>query len=42
MNSDVFIHYNTPEEYVAAVQRMINARSEWRAHIQQQKASMAL
>ena len=41
MNSDVFVHYNTPEEYVAALRRMLNARNEWREQIRQQRASMA-
>ena len=42
MNSDVFVHYNTPEEYVAAVERMLNARNEWREHIKQQKALLSI
>ena len=39
---DVFVHYNTPEEYANAFQQMIDARAEWREQIRQQEAHMAL
>lgn len=30
---DVFVHYNSPDEYVNAFQQMINAREKWREQI---------
>lgn len=39
---DVFIHYNSPEEYAEAFQKMIDAREVWREQIRQQEAQMAL
>ena len=39
---DVFVHYNSPEEYAEAFQQMIVARAEWREQIRQQKTHMAL
>lgn len=39
---DIFIHYDTPEQYAEAFQNMINAREKWREEIRQQTAQMAL
>ena len=39
---DVFIRYNSPEEYAEAFQQMIDARGKWREQIRQQEAQMAL
>ena len=39
---DIFIHYDTPEQYAEAFQNMINARKKWREEIRQQTAQMAL
>jgi hypothetical protein len=42
MNTDVFIRYNTPEQYAEAFQQMIDAREKWREQIRQQEAQMTL
>ena len=39
---DIFIHYDTPEQYAEAFQNMIDAREKWREEIRQQTAQMAL
>ena len=33
---DVFVHYNSPDEYANAFQQMIDAREKWREQIRQQ------
>ena len=38
---DIFIHYDTPEQYAEAFQNMINAREKWREEIRQQTAISA-
>ena len=35
---DIFIHYDTPEQYAEAFQNMIDARERWREQIRQQEA----
>ena len=40
MNTDVFIRYNTPEQYAEAFQQMIDAREKWRELIRQQEAQI--
>ena len=42
MNTDVFIRYNTPEQYAEAFQQMIDAREKWREEIRQQETQAAL
>ena len=37
---DIFIHYDTPEQYAETFQNMINARERWREQIRQQTAQM--
>ena len=39
---DVFIHYDTPEQYAEAFQNMIDARERWREEIRRQEAQLAL
>ena len=39
---DVFVHYNSPDEYANAFQQMIDAREKWREQIRQQEAQMAV
>lgn len=39
---DIFIHYDTPEQYAEAFQNMIDARERWREQIRQQEAQLAL
>ena len=34
---DVFVHYNSPDEYANAFQQMIDAREKWREQIRQQE-----
>ncbi len=42
MNTDVFMHYDTPEQYAEAFQQMIDAREKWREQIRQQESQRAL
>ncbi len=42
MNTDVFMHYDTPEQYAEAFQQMIDAREKWREQIRQQESKRAL
>ena len=37
---DIFIHYDTHEQYAEAFQNMIDAREKWREEIRQQTSSM--
>ena len=39
---DVFVHYNSPDEYANAFQQMIDAREKWREQIRQQEAQTAV
>ncbi len=41
MASDIFKHYESPEQYAEAFQQMIDAREKWRKQIQEQEASLA-
>ncbi len=36
---DVFVHYNSPDEYANAFQQMIDAREKWREQIRQQSVN---
>ena len=38
---DVFVHYNSPEEYAEAFQQMIDAREKWREQVREQEAQIA-
>lgn len=39
MASDIFKHYESPEQYAEAFQQMIDAREKWRKQIQEQERS---
>ena len=41
MVQNKFKRYDSPEQYAAAFQQMIDARERWREHIKEQETSMA-
>ena len=42
MNTDIFIHYDTPKQYAEAFQHMIDAREKWRAELSQSEMQVSL
>ena len=37
MKTDIFVRYDTPEQYAEAFQQMIDAREKWREKIRRQE-----
>jgi len=42
MNQNVFVQYNTPEEYAAAFRGMIDTKRKWLEQVRQRKMELGL